>query len=175
MNASRRQSRELALQTLFHIDLGKAEPLVALREAFEREPLEGEGREYTRALVKGVTEHLDELDRIIAALAKDWKPERMANVDRNVLRLALYEVLHQPSVPDSVAINEAVELVKAYSTEESHRFVNGILGTVARLREAGEPLPTAPDNLSEAVAAAVAEAAEEAGIGKETPEGDKAP
>lgn len=144
MNDIRRQVRELALQTLFHIDVGKAPAKEALQATFARgsltaegQPLPPEAEATITRYVQGVEAHRAEIDQLLAKLAKEWKPERMANVDRNVLRLAIYEVLYEPETPVGVAINEAVELVKRYSTAESYRFVNGILGSVARLREGG--------------------------------------
>ena len=76
--------------------------------------------------------HCREIDQLIAQYAKEWSLDRMANVDRNILRLAAYEILYEPDVPNSVAVDEAVELAKKYSTAESGKFVNGILGNVLR-------------------------------------------
>lgn len=89
------------------------------------------GYEFAAVLVNGVTAHTPELDGLISAHARDWSIERMPVIDRNLLRLALFEMLHMQEVPAPVAINEAVELAKIYSTEDSSRFVNGLLGSVA--------------------------------------------
>jgi N utilization substance protein B len=137
---SRRKARELALQTLFQIDLGQIDPDTALFYAFSREAegddsadLLGENeRGFARDLVQGTWERKDALDQVIFQYAKDWTIERMAVVDRNILRLAIYEINHRDDVPDSAAIDEAVELAKTYSTAESGKFVNGILGSVMR-------------------------------------------
>jgi N utilization substance protein B len=151
---SRRQARELALQVLFHVDIGRAEPETALFEAFarardgelENEPLTERDRAYARELVLGTWEHRDALDQIIAGYARDWKVDRMAGVDRNILRMAIYEIRHRDEVPDSVVAAEAVELAKRYSTDEAAKFINGILGSVIRnpKQEADRVEPTLP-------------------------------
>lgn len=89
------------------------------------------GYAFAAELVKGVAEHATELDEMISSHAKDWTIERMPVIDRNLLRMALFEMLYQDDVPAAVAINEAVELAKIYSTEDSSRFVNGLLGTIS--------------------------------------------
>ena len=88
--------------------------------------------EFTRELVEGVEEHRAELDDLIRRYADRWALERMPIVDRNLLRIGIFELLHRPDVPPAAAINEAVELAKILSTEDSGRFVNGLLGRVAR-------------------------------------------
>ena len=87
---------------------------------------------FTREIVEGVEEHRAELDELIRRYADRWVLERMPIVDRNLLRIGIYELLHRPDVPPAAAINEAVELAKLLSTEDSGRFVNGLLGRVAR-------------------------------------------
>jgi N utilization substance protein B len=89
------------------------------------------GFQFAADLVKGVAEHATELDELISSHAKDWKIERMPVIDRNLLRMALFEMLYLEDVPAPVAINEAVELAKIYSTEDSSRFVNGLLGSIS--------------------------------------------
>jgi N utilization substance protein B len=137
---SRRQAREIALQCLFHVDVGRGDPDTALFQAFSREH-EGEGVAaeiaekdalYTRDLVQGTWERRDALDQVIATFAKEWAVDRMAAVDRNILRMAIYEIKHQEDVPDGVAVDEAVELAKVYASAESGKFINGILGSVIR-------------------------------------------
>jgi N utilization substance protein B len=88
--------------------------------------------EFTRELVEGVTAHHAELDELIQRYAERWALERMPVVDRNLLRIGIYELLHRPDVPTGAAIDSAVELAKLLSTPDSARFVNGILGRVAR-------------------------------------------
>ncbi|MGO4257485.1 transcription antitermination factor NusB [Marmoricola sp. RAF53] len=88
--------------------------------------------EYTVTLVKGVAEHAGRLDELITEYSRDWTLERMPAVDRNVLRLAIFEVLYVEDVPDAVAISEALNLVRDLSTDESPSFVNGVLGQISR-------------------------------------------
>jgi N utilization substance protein B len=91
-----------------------------------------DAKEFTRELVSGVVEHREELDELIRRYADRWVLERMPIVDRNLLRMGIFELLHRPDIPPGVTINEAVELAKLLSTEDSGRFVNGLLGRVAR-------------------------------------------
>ena len=126
---SRRRCREWALQLLYQADYrGHRQGEVP---RFWRQFGEGgPAPDYLVKLVQGVAEHQEELDRLIRQHSEHWRLERMAAVDRNLLRLALYELLHQPEVPAKVVINEAVELAKRYGSEESGSFVNGILDRV---------------------------------------------
>jgi transcription antitermination protein NusB len=94
-------------------------------------------KEFTRELVSGVVEHREELDELIRRYADRWVLERMPIVDRNLLRMGIFELLHRPDIPPGVTINEAVELAKLLSTEDSGRFVNGLLGRVAREHAGG--------------------------------------
>jgi N utilization substance protein B len=123
---SRREARETALGLLYEADL-RAESLTATLARQIVPPVE-----YAGDLVAGIGEHLAEIDALLRAAAHDWSLERMAVIDRAVLRLATYELAHRPDVPTGAVVDEAVELAKQYSTEESGRFVNGILGTLAR-------------------------------------------
>jgi N utilization substance protein B len=144
--SNRHRARELALQVLFAVDLGKEEVDTALFNAFARAgegdgavgPLNEADAAYARDLVQGTWERVEELDKRINQVAKDWTVERMAAVDRNILRLACYEISHQNQVPDAVVADEAVELAKAYGSPESSRFINGILGSVIRNQPAEE-------------------------------------
>ena len=126
----RRRAREAALQVLFQVDVGKLsldEALAAVAApAWERDDWA-----LVEALSRGTNAHLSEIDPIITRFAEHWTIDRMAAVDRNILRMAIYELLHT-STSVRVIINEGVELAKRYSTEESGRFVNGLLGSVAR-------------------------------------------
>lgn len=151
---SRRHARALALQVLYHIDVGRSEPEKALSQAFARPPeseeddppLNEKDARFARALVNGAWSHRVKIDEIIVRYAKDWAVDRMAAVDRNILRLAIYEILEVEDVPDSVVADEAVELAKSFSTAESSKFVNGILGSVIRSigQEAPSVEPTIP-------------------------------
>lgn len=90
----------------------------------------------TREIVDGVADHREEIDELLTSYAQGWTLDRMPNVDRAVLRIASWEILHNPEVPNAVAIDEAVELAKEYSTEDSARFVNGVLGRIAQYASA---------------------------------------
>ena len=127
--SSRRQERRLAIEILFQADVTGTDGPTAL------EGWVGSGRlvpEFTRSLVEGVSYHLQEIDRTIAAHSEGWTVDRMASVDRTVLRVATYELAFGGEVPVGVAIDEAVRAAKDLSTEDSGRFVNGILGKIAR-------------------------------------------
>ncbi len=128
----RRAARELALKALFQVDLALADPLEALSGAFSGGEYDEDTREFARRLLLGAIQHREHIDGVIAKHAREWTLDRMANVDRNVLRLAVYEILYLPDVPPGVSVDEAVEMVKKYSTAESGRFVNGILGGLVR-------------------------------------------
>lgn len=126
----RRQARETALQALFQIDVGQVEPGAALEMTCQEFGIGGSDKVYADKLLKGALEKLTELDSVIKKISLEWELERIANVDRNILRLALYEILFAEDIPYNVSVNEAIELAKAFSTEESGKFVNGILGKV---------------------------------------------
>ena len=128
----RRRGRELALQLLFQIDMGKLPADEVLARSFEGASTDQETVAFAHGLVKGALSHIQEIDELLTRYAKDWSLERMASVDRNLLRLALYELLYMPEIPASVSVDEAVELAKRFSTGESGKFVNGILGNVVR-------------------------------------------
>src|SRR5262249_46034335 len=130
--------RELALKVLFQIDVGRLPPDEVLPLAFEEVPVPEEQQRFVEQMVRGVLEEQAELDRIIGDLAEGWRVERLANVDKNVLRMALHELRHRPEVPASRVIDHAVEMAKKYSTAESGRFVNGVLGGYLRRQRSGK-------------------------------------
>jgi N utilization substance protein B len=129
---SRRLARETALQVLFQRDLTK-EPLITSEEV-QRWATEfvvpKTSRKFAQELVDGTITHQVEIDDVITSFAQDWTLSRMANVDRNVIRLATYEILFCPDIPGRVSLNEAIELAKRFGGEESAKFVNGILDRV---------------------------------------------
>ncbi len=129
----RRKAREHALQILFQLDIKKEKPSAAVLRSFwvEYQP-DDEVRVFAEEILKGTYKHIDEINKLIRKCAKNWSLDRMAAVDRNVLRIAVYEILHRKDIPSSVTINEAIEIAKKYGTEESGSFVNGILDSVAR-------------------------------------------
>ncbi len=127
----RRLARVLALQTLFEVDSSGHAAADVLARHLEENGMAGEGVEFGCGLVFGVLEHTGELDGIIAAAAPNWPMDQMAKVDKNILRLAIQELLFNTDVPLKAAINEAVELGKRFGSDSSSRFINGVLGTVA--------------------------------------------
>jgi len=127
---SRRAAREAALQTLFQIDIGKISIDKAVAFVVEENKLKKKQEEFIRLSVQGVMENLDRIDNIINEVSIDWDLGRMADVDRSIIRLALYEICFSEEVPPNVAVNEAIELGKTFSTAESGKFINGILGKV---------------------------------------------
>ena len=132
---SRRKARECALQMLFAADIGGGERADALvRDYWEQlgEPDVDEGaREFATRLAAGALSHLSELDERIRSRAEHWRISRMAVVDRNILRMAVYEFLHEPT-PRTVAINEALEIARRFSTYEATQFINGTLDAIKR-------------------------------------------
>ena len=131
----RRDARRLAAGILHQADVSGRSPMEVLserRDLGERVPA------FTEDLVRGVSEHRGELDALIAASSEGWTVARMPVVDRTVLRIACFELLHRDDVPPAAVISQAVEAAKELSTEDSSRFVNGVLGKIARDRaEAG--------------------------------------
>ncbi|MCK6448750.1 MAG: transcription antitermination factor NusB [Planctomycetes bacterium] len=126
----RTRGRELALQLLYQIDLRGEEVLAELDEFLRDEEPDREAREFAKKILTGVAECRAELDQTIQAVAQNWDIARMAVIDRNVLRLASWELLHCRDIPPKVAINEAIELGKRYSTQNSGAFINGILDKI---------------------------------------------
>ena len=129
---TRREARELALRMLFQLDIGKQPIDEVVEAALAQSHLEGGNRAFAEELVRGARAHQDAIDARLAALSADWALDRQAAVDRNILRLSAYELLYRPDSPVAAVVNEAVELAKKYSTAESGRFVNGVLGALAR-------------------------------------------
>ena len=126
----RTRSRRQALQILYQRDItGDGVALILSTQAYSTE--DGEPDEFCRDLLCGVEEHLVFIDEMIGLVSENWSVSRMPLVDRNILRLATYEILYEFDVPASVAINEAVELAKVYGGEDSSKFVNGVLGRIA--------------------------------------------
>lgn len=127
---SRRLARETALQVMFQVEVTRIDSTEAIDYTCEEFKVPEPSREFVRRLVNGTLANLAEIDRAIQSVAKDWMLERMAKVDRNILRLAGFELLFCPDIPGNVSVNEAIELTKVYSGEESGKFVNGILGAL---------------------------------------------
>jgi transcription antitermination protein NusB len=138
----RTRGREIALQVLYQTEVNPGTPAEEVRWFIERRLL-GDRKlvEFAEGLVAGVQAHQPHIDGLISEVAENWRLDRMAAIDRNILRLGAYEMLFCPDVPTKVAMNEALELAKRYSTAQSSRFVNGILD---RLLQAANVKPPAP-------------------------------
>ncbi|MBC7249726.1 MAG: transcription antitermination factor NusB [Anaerolineae bacterium] len=134
----RRRARIVALQALYEIDSVNHNPSTVLQARLATQPLPPEGEAFARSLLEGVLAHLPQLDEMIHTYAPEWPLDQMAVIDRNILRMAIYEFAISGETPVKVAINEAVELAKIFGSNSSRRFVNGVLGTLA----AQIPLPS---------------------------------
>jgi len=126
----RRLSREVSLKVLFQVDLVHTNIEETLKNTFENDKYSDEVKEFALTLVKGVMSNLAEIDKVIKNYTNNWSLERITNIDRSILRIAIYEILYLSNIPKSVSINEAVELAKKYGTKSSFSFVNGVLGRI---------------------------------------------
>lgn len=126
----RTRSRELALQFLYQVDLLKDRTIDGLTEFLREEGGDAETARYARVLVEGTFDAIPEIDEEIQLVAQNWQIDRMAVIDRNVLRMAAFELLHCDEIPPKVAINEGIELGKRFSTQNSGAFINGILDKI---------------------------------------------
>jgi N utilization substance protein B len=136
----RRRARAVVLQTLYELDFTDHNPKSAIETRFEERSLPETVQAFAQSLVLGVQAYRTYLDSVVGELAPEWPIEQIAAVDRNVLRIAIYELLFELDIPPKVAINEAVELAKMFGGESSPRFVNGVLGSLvsqdrAKIRE----------------------------------------
>jgi len=126
----RRTARECALQMLYQHDVGKEAPDAILESYWAMNEQPEKVQAFAGELVRGTISRLKEIDRTIQSHTKNWRLSRMAAVDRNILRLAVYELIADASTPDTVVINEALEIAKKFSTNESAQFVNGVLDSI---------------------------------------------
>lgn len=140
MPGIRRQARMIALQTLYEYDIAGHEPVEVLQRHVEERHLPSRVAEYANELVQGVTTHLAEIDADIQSAAREWPLQQMARIDKNILRLAIYEILFNNNVPARAAINEAVELAKIFGSDTSSRFINGVLGTIFQRAQQQRPV-----------------------------------
>lgn len=135
MLGSRREGREAALQVLYLKDIGQKALDVIPDAVWANEPLTPKTREFAESLVEGVLSQQSVIDPMIKKYTANWEMSRMAAIDRSILRLAAYELLHELETPINVIINEAVEIAKKFSTGESSKFVNGILDKIKMERK----------------------------------------
>jgi N utilization substance protein B len=141
----RRKARHQALHILYQSEITEESPSRILAEGTYNEE-DGEPSEFCRQVLLGVEAHMARIDAVIEEISENWSLSRMPLVDRNILRVAVFEILYLDDVPDSVAINEAVEMAKVYGGEDSSKFVNGILGRLAEVSAAGGMAEEAADD-----------------------------
>lgn len=128
---SKRNSREAALQAIFQVYVGGLEADFALQYLIDNDFLAEKDIKYAKILLEGILKNKVEIDNFILTYLKEgWRPKRLAKVDRNILRLAVYELLYQENIPAIVSINEAIDLAKAFGGEDSGKFINGLLATL---------------------------------------------
>ena len=126
----RRKARTIALQTLYELDCSAHKPKEILARLLEEKALPDEAADFARSLVNGVLQNKKGIDDVIQKLAPAFPINQIASIDRNILRLAIFEILFDNRVPVKAAINEAVELAKSFGSDSSKKFVNGVLGSV---------------------------------------------
>lgn len=146
---SRRGARELAMQVLYEIEISKNDVAKVLERATNIKKLSQQDYEFTKNLILGTLANLSAIDNIILRLLKDWDLKRLAYVDKNLIRMSIYEMLYIPDIPFNVTINEAIELAKIYGNDDSPRFINGILGKIAMEEESFKVVNS--NNLNDAV------------------------
>lgn len=129
---SRRVARELALKILYQLEVSRGELESVLTDFWNNHIYPPEIRNFAENLIRGVERYKEVIDKKISGYADNWDLFRMAVIDRNILRLAAYEIQYQSDIPPAVSINEALEIAKKYSTSESSRFINGILDRIAK-------------------------------------------
>ena len=143
MTHTRHLAREAALQALYLWEIGRTSPVAALDAYFAEHgtDLSDDARVFTQQLVLGVAEDVAAIDRLIAEHAQHWRIARMAVIDRLILRLAVWELRHVPDTPPAVVIDEALEIARTFSGEESVKFVNGVLDAIRKSLERGSAAP----------------------------------
>ena len=135
LSTKRRKTRMIALQVLYETSAVAHDPSVILRQVADEEALSPSAEAFARKLIEGVLANRTEINKIITTLAPSWPIEQMALVDRNILSMAIYEIMLGGETPPKVAINEAVEIAKVFGSDSSPRFINGVLGSVMESRK----------------------------------------
>jgi N utilization substance protein B len=133
----RRRGREYAIQMLYQLDLGGGSPEEAAATFWEGRKVPADSRQFADGLVRGTLQHLQEIDALLREGLEHWRLPRIAAVDRSILRMAVYELVHETGTPPIVVIDEAIELAKRFGGEESGLFVNGVLDGIRKRLEAG--------------------------------------
>ena len=129
---ARRKARELALQMLYDHDVSGNQPDAIIQHFDDLQKSKPNTREFAMRVFKGTVEHLPKIDEMIVAQADNWRIERMAIVDRNIIRMSIYEFLHENDTPKLVIIDEAIEIAKKFGTQKSSQFINGILDGILK-------------------------------------------
>src|SRR6266536_5314229 len=129
---ARRKARELALQMLYDHDVSGSPPDAIISHFDDLQKAKANTREFATRVFKGTVEHLPKIDEMIVAQADNWRIERMAVVDRNIIRMSIYELLEEPETPKLVIIDEAIEIGKKFGTQKSSQFINGILDGILK-------------------------------------------
>ena len=128
--ANRRKSREFALQVLFQLDMTKQDAAYGFAQIKENFLKKEENVEFSERIVLGIVEHSKEIDHLIEQFSENWRIDRMSIIDRNILRMGIFELLYCEDIPPKVTINEAIDLGKKYGSEDSGSFINGILDRI---------------------------------------------
>jgi N utilization substance protein B len=128
---ARRRARRVTLEVLYEYDIARHPAGEILQRRLEANSIDSAGAQFASQLVQGVLDNMDGMDILIARYAPEWPLDQMAVIDRNILRIAIYEFIASDETPVKVAINEAVELAKTYGSDSAPRFINGVLGTLA--------------------------------------------
>jgi N utilization substance protein B len=128
--ANRRKSREFALQVLFQLDMTKQDALQVFAQMKEHFTKKEENHEFAERIIKGIVEHSKEIDQLIEKFSENWRIDRMSIIDRNILRMALFELLYCEDIPPKVTLNEAIDLGKRFGSGESGSFINGLLDRI---------------------------------------------
>ena len=135
---ARRKARELALQMLFQLDMSSNQPDAIIATFEELQKSKANTREFATKIFRGTIEHMPAIDEMIQNQAENWRLSRMAAVDRNIIRMSVYEFLHEDDTPKLVIIDEAIEIAKKYGTQKSSQFINGILDGILKRYNLGD-------------------------------------
>ena len=134
---ARRRAREIAVQFLYQMEVNPLEPQEVLESFHQNVSASGQVKEFAARIVAGVQYHHEEIDRLIGKHATHWRLERLDRVDKNILRMGVFELLYCDDIPVKVALNEAIDLGKKFGTEESGSFINGILDKISKTEKSG--------------------------------------
>ena len=137
----RRKARETTLQILFQLEFNDITLEEILDEYWKNKKTEKDVKDYSRWLAENIVTHKDDIDRIIQSVSKNWRLSRMAVIDRNILRMAVFELFHEENLAPAIVINEAIEIAKKYSSAQAANFINGILDAIVKNTEIKMNLP----------------------------------